>query len=95
MPLDLGGVDPNCPEFDETGTPVPGGLSWYQALWLVEKILNQRICIGFDVVEYAPLAGMHGPSFTVAQLVYTMMGYLSGSAVNRRFYGLQEKRPPT
>jgi len=78
-----------------TGTPVPGGLSWYQALWLVEKILNQRICIGFDVVEYAPLAGMHGPSFTVAQLVYTMMGYLSGSAVNRRFYGLQEKRPPT
>lgn len=60
-----------------TGTPVPGGLNWYQAMWLMEQITEVRTCIGFDVVELAPLDTMHAPSFAVAQLVYNMMAYLT------------------
>jgi agmatinase len=71
-----------------TGTPVPGGITWYQAMGLIEKIMEQRICIGMDVVELAPVEGLHSPSFTAAQLVYNMMGYLTRSAVNRRYWSL-------
>ncbi|MEG0498788.1 MAG: arginase family protein, partial [Alistipes sp.] len=39
----------NCPH---TGTPVPGGLSFNQALYLVECVVESgRKLIGFDVVE--------------------------------------------
>lgn len=58
-----------------TGTPAPGGLSWYQAMWLLRSVLEQRRCIGFDVVEFAPIAGQQAWAFTAAQLVYNMMAY--------------------
>ncbi|MDL2306493.1 agmatinase family protein [Desulfovibrio sp. OttesenSCG-928-C06] len=57
-----------------TGTPEPGGLFWWDALRLIEASLGGRTCIGFDVVELAPLAGLHAPNFTTARLVYEIMG---------------------
>ncbi len=74
--------------FPATGTPVPGGLSWYQAMWLVERCMAGRICLGFDVVEFAPVASLHSCSFAAAQLVYNMMGYLTRSTINRDFWQL-------
>lgn len=42
----------NCPH---TGTPVPGGLTFAQAVYLVECVARSgRRIIGFDVVEVAP-----------------------------------------
>lgn len=69
-----------------TGTPVPGGLSWYQAMWLLKEVLSSRICIGFDLVEYAPIQGFHAYSFTAAQIVYNMMGYLVDGDINRNYH---------
>ena len=43
-----------------TGTPVPGGLGWYQSLDIAERTLSGRDVRGFDVVELAPVPGMHG-----------------------------------
>lgn len=65
-----------------TGTPVPGGLSWYQAMWMLEEIMQQRSCIGYDVVEFAPIHQFHGYSFSAALLVYNIMGYLADSRGN-------------
>ncbi|ADD69356.1 agmatinase [Denitrovibrio acetiphilus DSM 12809] len=62
-----------------TGTPVPGGLGWYQSLKLIEKALSGRKCIGFDVVEFSPIEGFHGYDFTAAQLVYNIMGIIHRS----------------
>jgi agmatinase len=62
-----------------TGTPVPGGLTWYQSMRLIDSIVRQRTCIGFDVVEYAPMYGLHSADFTAAQLVYNIMGYAARS----------------
>jgi len=62
-----------------TGTPVPGGLSWRQAMDMLEQIMPQRRCIGFDVVELAPIAGLHFADFTAAQLVYNLMALLAQS----------------
>ncbi len=84
--FDIDGLDSAV--IPATGTPVPGGLSWYQAMWLIEAIMARCVCIGFDVVELAPVEQLHGPNFATAQLVYNMMGYLTESAVNRRYWGL-------
>jgi agmatinase len=71
-----------------TGTPAPGGLNWHQAMWLIKAIMESRICIGFDVVELAPVDNLHGPNFAAAQLVYNMMGYLSSSRRNQSYWHL-------
>lgn len=75
--------------FPATGTPVPGGLSWYQAMWLIERCMAKRICLGFDLVEFAPIDILHSCSFAAAQLVYNTMGYLTRSPVNRDHWKLE------
>jgi len=70
--LDVDGVDPSV--LPATGTPVPGGLGWYQTLGLFESVARQRCIIGFDVLEFAPIAGFHAFDFAAALLVYKMMG---------------------
>ncbi|WP_170578185.1 agmatinase [Ruegeria arenilitoris] len=68
--FDVDGLDPAI--MPATGTPVPGGLGYYQALRLVEHILKSRKCVGFDVVELAP-NGNTAWDFTAAQIVYRLM----------------------
>lgn len=53
--FDVDGLDPAfCPH---TGTPVPGGLSYEQALQLIRAVVRSgRRIIGFDLVEVAPAA---------------------------------------
>ena len=68
--FDVDGLDPSL--MPATGTPVPGGLGYYQALRLVEHALKGRKCVGFDVVELAP-DGNEAWDFTAAQIVYRLM----------------------
>ncbi len=84
--FDIDCLDPSL--IPATGTPVPGGLTWYQVMWLLEKVMKERVCVGFDVVELAPIAGLHGASYAAAQLVYNIMGYLVRSPINRAFWEL-------
>jgi agmatinase len=74
--FDLDGLDPaHCPG---TGTPVPGGLSYNQALYLLETLVRQgRQIIGADLVE----AGT-GPvdTSTACRLLYRMAGMMIHSA---------------
>ncbi len=68
--FDVDGLDPS--QMPATGTPVPGGLGYYQALRLIEHALKGRKCVGFDVVELAP-DGNLAWDFTAAQIVYRLM----------------------
>jgi agmatinase len=70
--LDVDGMDPSV--LPATGTPVPGGLGWYQTLGLFESVAKQRKIIGFDVMEFAPIEGFHAFDFAAAMLTYKMMG---------------------
>jgi len=70
--LDIDGMDPSV--FPSTGTPVPGGLAWYQTLSLFESVAKQREIIGFDMMEFAPIKGFHAYDFAAAMLTYKMMG---------------------
>ncbi len=70
--VDVDGIDPSV--LPATGTPVPGGLGWYQTLGLFESVARQRRIIGFDVMEFAPIPGFHAFDFAAAMLTYKLMG---------------------
>ena len=75
--VDIDGIDPSV--FPSTGTPVPGGLGWYQTLSLFESVAEQRDIIGFDIMEFAPIAGFHAYEFSAALLTYKLMGIVDRS----------------
>lgn len=69
--FDLDGLDPSV--LPATGTPVPGGLGFYQALDLVQSTLTGRTCVGIDIVELAPIDGQPASDFTAALIAYHLM----------------------
>ncbi len=64
-----------------TGTPVPGGLGYQQALEILRAACNAAgQVVGMDLVEFAPIANFHAFDFTAAQLAAKMLNYaLSGT----------------
>ncbi|MEP3345757.1 MAG: agmatinase [Litoreibacter sp.] len=69
--FDVDGLDPSI--LPATGTPVPGGLGYYQALSLVRHALAGRRLVGCDVVELAPNTSSTVSNFTTAQITYALM----------------------
>jgi len=56
------------------GTPEPGGLGWYETLNLVAALANGPGIVGMDVSEIAPIDGFAAPQFSIARLIYRMLG---------------------
>jgi agmatinase len=79
--IDVDGFDPAI--MPATGTPEPGGLSWYEALALLRKVFARRTVVGCDLVELSPMPGNVAPNFLCAKLIYKMLSYRFGSEVNR------------
>ena len=69
--FDLDGLDASL--MPATGTPSPGGLFWHEMEVLLEKLAQTHSIIGFDVVELAPLKGLHSCEFTAAKIVHLLM----------------------
>ena len=69
--FDLDAFDPAV--IPATGTPVPGGIGWREALRLIDDVAAVRRIVGFDVVELAPMQNLHHPDYTAALLVYALM----------------------
>lgn len=72
--VDVDGLDPSV--IPHTGTPVPGGLFWYDFFKFIETIPASKRIIGFDVVELAPVSGSYVSDFAAAQLTYNIMGII-------------------
>lgn len=75
--IDVDGMDPTV--VPATGTPVPGGISWFQMQKLLRKIVAERTVIGADMLELAPMEGFHAPDFAMARLTYDLMGLVQRS----------------
>ncbi len=60
-----------------TGTPEPGGMTWYPTLKLLRRVFTEKNVVGADVVELAPIGGNAAPDFVAAKLVYKMIAYRS------------------
>jgi N1-aminopropylagmatine ureohydrolase len=77
--IDVDGLDPAI--MPATGTPEPGGLSWYEALTLLRRVVERRLVVGCDIVELSPMAGNVAPNFLCAKLIYKILSYRFGSEV--------------
>lgn len=63
-----------------TGTPTPGGLQYLQALAILRRAAEAGRIVGADLVELAPVSGLHAADYTAAALAYKMLSYaLSGT----------------
>ncbi|MFO7893282.1 MAG: agmatinase [Longimicrobiales bacterium] len=71
--FDVDGFDPAL--VPSTGTPEPGGLQWYPVLKLLRRVFAEKKVHAADIVELAPIPGLHAPDFLVAKLAYKMVGY--------------------
>jgi len=71
--FDVDCLDPSI--MPATGTPEPGGLGWYDALELLKTAAGSKNIVGFDIVELAPIKGLHFPDFTAAKLASKIIGY--------------------
>jgi agmatinase len=58
-----------------TGTPTPGGLSYLQSLAIARRACEVGRVVGADLVEFAPIAGLHACDYTAAALAYKLLSY--------------------
>jgi agmatinase len=85
--FDIDGLDPKlCPN---TGTPVPGGLEFEQAVFLLRNVVSSgRTLIGCDLNEVAP--GLTDWDANVAaRLLYKMCNLMAKSNPSAKEYGNQ------
>lgn len=73
--LDIDVLDPSI--MPATGTPEPDGWLWRELCDFLKEIISSKNIVGLDVVELAPIPGNNAPDFTVAKLIYKIMGYIS------------------
>lgn len=69
--IDLDAFDPSV--LPATGTPEPGGMSWYDVMELMKAVFRARNVVGFDVVELCPRPEHWGSDFLAAKLVYALL----------------------
>jgi agmatinase len=62
-------------EMPATGTPTPGGLTYWQALALLRRASAAGHVVGADLVELAPIQGLHAFNYTAAAIAYKMLSY--------------------
>jgi agmatinase len=77
--IDCDGFDPAI--MPATGTPEPGGLSWYEGLTLLRRVIESRTVVGCDVVELSPAPGNVAPNFLCAKLIYKILSYRFGREI--------------
>ncbi|WP_047449262.1 agmatinase [Alistipes sp. ZOR0009] len=77
--FDIDGLTPdNCPT---TGTPVPGGLSYQEAIYLLKLVAESgRKIVGFDLVEVAPAEEGEWDANVGARLLYKLCNLAYKSA---------------
>jgi len=73
--IDLDVFDPSI--MPSTGTPEPGGLTWYCVIDLLKAVIVEKNVVGFDVVELCPNENNKAPDFMTAKLIYKLLTYIN------------------
>jgi agmatinase len=71
--IDLDGFDPSI--VPATGTPLPGGLLWYETLTFLELLFQSKEIVGFDIVELCPQENNKISDVLAAVLVYKIISF--------------------
>jgi len=79
--VDIDGLDSAV--MPATGTPTPGGLGYWQALAIIRRAAELATIVGGDVVELAPIPGLHACDYTAAAIAYKLMNYALAGTTHR------------
>jgi len=71
LTIDLDCFDPSV--LPSTGTPLPGGMTWWQVIDFISAVNRQRNIVGFDVVELCPNPADKSSDVLAAVLVYKLI----------------------
>ncbi len=71
--VDIDGFDPAYAP--GTGTPEPGGLTWYQVTSLLRHVAERKQIVAADIVEVLPVPGQAASEYLAARLAYKIMSY--------------------
>ncbi|MED9995685.1 MAG: agmatinase, partial [Paludibacteraceae bacterium] len=71
--IDLDVFDPSV--LPSTGTPEPGGLTYYQVLHFLRSVFASKNVVGFDIVELCPNPIDKASDYLAARLAYQLMTY--------------------
>lgn len=71
--FDVDGFDASL--MPATGTPEPGGFFFDEACDILRAASQAGRVVGADIVELAPIAGLHACDFTAAKLAYKLLSY--------------------
>ncbi len=71
--IDADGFDPSI--VPAVGTAEPNGLFWNETIDFLKSVFADKNVVGFDVVEIAPVKGNILSEYTMAKLVYKLIGY--------------------
>lgn len=71
LDIDLDVLDPS--EMPSTGTPEPGGLSWYQLNELCGRVIREKKVFAVNITELMPSETNPAPDFLAAKLLYRIM----------------------
>lgn len=74
LTFDIDYFDPSL--VPATGTPEPGGGTWYPTLELLRALFRRKEVVAMDLVELAPLGGHPASDFLAAKLLYKCLAYL-------------------
>ncbi|MDR2979433.1 MAG: agmatinase [Bacteroidales bacterium] len=74
LTIDLDGLDPAY--LPATGTPQPGGLTWYTLLEFLEQLIRSKKLVGFDIVELCPRQEDKRSDVLAAALLYKIVTML-------------------
>jgi agmatinase len=71
--FDIDGLDPSI--IPAPGTPEPNGLLWQETMTFLKKLGKRKTVVGCDLVEFAPINGLHYADLTAAKLVSKMINF--------------------
>lgn len=75
LTIDADGFDPAV--IPAVGTAEPNGLFWIETLEFLKMVCTKRKVVGFDIVECAPIEGSILSEYTLAKLLYRLIGYIA------------------
>ncbi len=82
LTIDVDGLDPSV--IPATGTPEPGGLTWYDTLEVIETLCRHHRVVGADIMELAPMPGLAYAEFATAKLGYKIISHMAYHSWYRR-----------
>ncbi len=66
-----------------TGTPVPKGINYEEAIEIISKLTKNQNILGLDFVEFSPIKTIKAYDFISANLIYDLIGVIESNSNTR------------